>query len=152
MLNKSVFKAELQKIFDYESELFEGWPKTRREAAERWSRAFNEYAKKVVPKSTSYSAARSAFENRFMMIGDNNGIEQFQLCFFDYAVALAPGMLPTYASTPPSVPPILKPVFYIGYGGGSSEQCINKLVDIVDTWMRTGRAKHTTHHTVVPWS
>lgn len=145
-------KLELQKIFDQESPNFEGFPDSLEGAAQRWAEAFDIYAKEVIPFSTTNEAAKSAFISTFMGINFSNGRIQFPLCFVAYATALAPGMLPAFAGTPPIGIPVFDPIYAVGMSGGTSEQCIDMMVNILDIWMRTGIAVNTSTSVTINWS
>jgi hypothetical protein len=152
-LDNSILKQELEKIFDNESDLFEGFPETHELAAERWATAFDTYAKAVVPPSLTSEVAKAAFVSTFLGMNFSNGVIQFPLCFVNYAAALAPGMAPLNTGVPPIGIPIFAPIYAIGYGGGSSAACIALLVNILDTWIKTGTATLVAPpNTVVNWS
>lgn len=152
MLVVNNLSSELEKIFDQESSNFLGFPQSLPEAADRWTEAWDNYAKKVMPPSTTTDIAKETFRNTFLGINNYNGLVQFPLCFFNYAVALAPGMLPTFSGTPPPTPPVLAPVWAVGYGGGGSSECIKTLSSILDSWMKTGIATNIITGVSIPWS
>lgn len=147
-----IFKKGLEGIFDQESENFEGFPDSFASAAERWATAFDNYAKIVVPPSTTNEAAKAAFKSMFMTINNSNGRIILPKCFSAYAQVLASGMQPAFTAIQPIGDPILDPVYVIGYSGGTSQACIQLIVSIVDTWMRTGVAVNNSSFISVNWN
>lgn len=144
------FKVGLESIFDQESDNFDGFPNSFSSAAERWATAFHNYAKLVVPPSTTSEAAKEAFKSTFMTMG--NGRIILPKCFVAYANVLATGMQPAFSSTPPIGEPQLEIVYSLGLGGGSSAQCISMIVSIVDAWMRTGIAVNNSSGVTTNWN
>lgn len=136
-------------VFNSETDTF---PESLEQAAEQWAAAFNDYAKIVTPPSLTFEAAKQSFKSTFLGITMVNGITQFPQCFINYANALAPGMQPAFSSTPP--PPNLNfsPVYALGLSGGSSEQCINMLSNIIHAWMKTGIAVNNSSGATINWA
>ena len=154
MLNVSLFSDGLSKIFDKESFLFEGFPPSIEDAAERWATAFDDYAKSVTPPSVTSPAAKEAFKAKFLTIDrdSGNGLSVIPDCFQSHAVILSSGMSPTYTGVPPTTPPVLDPVWEIGYNGGNSSEVIASLSSVIDAWIKTGTAVHNLTGAVVPWA
>ena len=143
-LDPKTLTDELSKFIDKESSLFDKFPSSKEDAADKWAKAFDAYAKGVFPLSNGMNqAAISDFKGNFMTIDDDTGMTQLAQCFVLYAVKLSDGMtiaVPTITGIPPAGAPNLSSVPGIGMAGGKSAQCIQTLVTIVDTWMKTGKA------------
>ena len=129
---------------------FVSYPDTFLDSAESWSEAFNNYCLDIIPASITHSAAKEAFKQRFLTMG--NGIIIFPQCFVDYAQILATGMQPAFTATAPIGIPNFTPVYSLGYSGATSEDCINLLVSIIHSWMLTGIATNNSSGATIPWS
>jgi len=143
-LMPNILINELSKFIDEKSGLFDKFPSSKEDAADKWANAFDTYAKGVIPLSSGMNqAAISAFKGNFMSIKEDTDMKQLAQCFVLYAAPLALGMttaLPTMTGFPPSASLNLAPVAKLGMNGGSSAQCIQLLATTVDIWMRTGKA------------
>jgi len=135
-------RIELSKIMDQSSPLFEGFPETNIEVANRWSTAIKIYTTSIIPYSANSELAKEAFKLAILPISaqSQNGAALFQTAFTSFASQLAIGMAPAFTGIPPIVPINLLPVNPIGFGGGSSSSCVSLMSTIIDTWFRTGSA------------
>jgi len=138
-LNKSTLHTELSKFFDSESPNFTGMPQTFKESAEKWSNAINTYAKEIEVGSTTSEIAKKTFKFTYMLgQAPNAMIVILPLCFQQYAIMLSMGVSRSYISVPPILPLILQPAFMLGLAGMKSGVVLDKIVDLIDLWFRTG--------------
>ncbi len=147
-------KIALEKFWDQESPNFVESPPTKLAAAEAWADALDVYGINVIPISVGASAGRIAFINTFLTMTEipPTGAAIFPLCFVNYAIPIAAGMLPAFVGTPPPSPPNFAPVIAAGTGGASNAVCLDLMVIVIDTWMRTGTAVPSGGGSTINWS
>lgn len=151
-LNKQILIDEIRKITDESFSGFEEFPKTSQEAGERWAAAVSAYAGSIVPSSQEAENAESSFISTFTPLVETDANAAFAAAFTTYAAQLGLGMQPTFTATPPPTPIVLAPVFAVGLGGGSAQQCAQTMAEIVDLWFRTGSAVNNSSGAIIPWS
>lgn len=140
-LSKSILKSNLQTFCNENSPSFSGFPESFGGAATVWAKAFDAYAKMVIPASSTTQAAKTAFRQQFRLSQDMQDISFLSACFAAYTKVLAAGMAPAFIATPPLQSALnLRILQELGTNGSSSSDCIDTLVALVDTWMRTGIA------------
>ena len=128
-------------FFDPQSDDFNGFPSASQQAANLWADALNAYASQVIPVSTTSEPARLAMLTSLSDININqqNGRIVLPQAFAAYATQLATGMT-TFTGVPPLISINFDPVYALGLLGGSSSEVLSLLVNIIDTWFRTGTA------------
>jgi hypothetical protein len=142
-LIKSNLKSSIREINDTEYTDFKGFPSNTIEVADAWSGIIDSYASKVIPTSTTASAAKAALYGQLLTISSEaaNAFLVLQAGITSYAVALAGGMAGAgFVGVPPPAPLILTPVSAIGLAGGSAEACAEAMSSILDIWFKTGSA------------
>lgn len=151
-LGKSVLKASLQTFCNENSPLFGKFPESFGEAATVWADAFDTYARMVTPASSTIQAAKTAFRQQFVLLQDMQDISFLSACFAAYTKVLAAGMAPAFIATPPLQSALnLRMLQELGTNGASSSDCIDTLVALVDTWMRTGIAVNAVTGVSILW-
>ena len=146
---------EIRAIIDLEYTAHAGFPGSTAETAARWATAVNNYASLVTPPSVTSAAAYAAFQNTLLGMDANsgNGVAIFTSAFTAYAAALAPGMAPAFAATPPPIPIQLGTIIpSLGVGGATAQAIAESMATIIDTWFRTGIAVNNTSGATIPWS
>lgn len=152
-LDRSKLVEELRKIADQEFQLFEEFPKTNLETADRWASAIDTYANKVIPSSTTSNEAKQSFIQVMKQVSPAvDGITLLTQAIVNYATTLSIGMLPSFNGTPSITPLILSSISTIGLSGGSSRQCCELLATLIDQWFKSGIAINTTTGTPVNWN
>lgn len=151
-LVKSILKNELQAFCNENAVNFSGYPGSFEEAAGKWSKAFDSYARGVTPISTTSVGAKSAFEVQFLASKGKEDISFLKSCFAKYVQVLATGMAPLFIATPPNQGALnLEIISTLGLNGGSSEACLDSLCTLIDTWMRTGIAVNSISGITTTW-
>ena len=111
MLTPSILTNELSKFIDQESIVFESFPANSIDVANRWSNAFDIYAKQVIPISTTSDAAKTQMYQTLLALNNTpTGASILSAAFLGYTTVLATGMLPLFVATPPPAPLNLTPV------------------------------------------
>lgn len=119
------------------NELFVDPPKTAEECAAAWAAAMKDYAKTVVPPSTTVSDAAAALEGVLpdAFKAAPAGVES---AFAAFAGTVATGMAPTFTGVPPPAP--------VGFAAllatiqPTREGAAAAFAAKIDAWMRTGSA------------
>jgi len=150
-----ILSTNLQKLLNQEYPSFEGFPDNMGGVVESWANAINDYAKSVVPTSTTSEQAKEAFKSTMLGMSSElgNGAVILPLAFTNYATALALGMAGAgFIGTPPVAPINLAPIIAAGLGGASGEIIANSFTVVVDIWFRTGTATPTAGGSPIIWT
>lgn len=137
----------MRRFTDQEYDDFEGFPETIEDSREAMSEAVYQYAKDIVPVSTTASLAKDAMKDS---LGDMSDITM-KTAFDNFASTLGGGMV-GFTATPPQSQIKLSPVAAIGERGGSAFECMQELVSIVDAWFKTGTATNEGTGATTNWS
>ena len=154
-LIKANLEKELRKLLDQNYSEFVGFPPEILGVASNWSFAINEYAKHVIPISTTSVLAVEAFKVPMLLITNTppTGLAMLSLACTQYAVQIALGMVGAgFVGTPPPVPVDFSSIVPIGLGGASGEVVAGLMATIIDTWFRTGTAVPIAGGAIIPWS
>ena len=134
-LVSSVLNIEVSKIMDNEHLLFEGFPQNNIEVADRWSKAINTYACKVLPASNTFKEAEQSMKSVLLGIGTGNGDVILKLAFTSYAITLALGMQASgFTATPPPTQIDFTALFALSFSGAKQSEIVNLFVTITDVW------------------
>lgn len=145
-LNKNSLKTEIQTFADTEYSGFDKFPESELDAAQAFADALKIYATSIVPASTTVSAASSAMISALGTLS----ISEFQSALTTFASTVGGGMAPAYTATPPSTTIDFSTV--TSKDGENAEDSINELVNVIDTWMKTGTATPSAGGSPIPWS
>lgn len=153
-LVRQTIYSEIRKINDSTYVGFEDFPTSISDSANRWANAVNEYAKSVIPPSSTSEQAKQAFIQVMQQVSvpSQNGFAILKLAFTAYASTLALGMAPTFIATPPPSPIILEVVAPLGLGGGSAEAVASAMSNIIDSWFKTGVAVNSGSGVSINWN
>lgn len=151
-LIRNTLLTELRKGLDEEYSEFTRHPNSLQEAGEIWANAFSNYAKSIIPISTTVESAKSKFISTFNTITNTNGKVVFPSCFQLYCVELGLGMQPLFTAVPPTLPPFFDSVFISGLAGSSTKLCLEQICTIIDAWIKTGLAINNSSGVTTNWN
>lgn len=153
-LVKVTLETALRKIMDPDYVGFVGFPADNVSVANTWGTIVDDYAKLIVPPSTSSAPAKSAFMSAMIPISSSaqNGLAQLVSAFSAYAAALAIGMQPLFTATPPTSPINIVPVTVLGLGGASGEVTSKALASIIHLWFKTGLSTNNSSGASINWN
>ena len=150
-LQRFKLNVEIRKITDEQFILFQGFPKDRFEAANRWANAINNYGKPVLPISKTSDAATNAARNILLNV-PQGGTPVFISALTTYATQLAAGMQPEFTGVPPIGLPVLEPIFKAGFAGASASTIANLLSVEINRWFKTGTAINNASGATINWN
>lgn len=81
-----------------------------------------------------------------------NGITALENGIMAYAQLLAVGMTPNYTAAPSVLPLSFNSAKAKGMAGGSNNQCITTMSNIIDSYFRAGIATDNSSGVTIPWS
>lgn len=152
MLSKTTLLNELRSFADSGYPLFEGFPETFEESADKWSNALYNYAQSMTPTilPSGLIAARQAFTATYLTMrgiyNESNWIilsNAFGAFAGVVSLNVAP-YIPSYTPIGSILYPILKPVSAQGLAGASNYVCLDYISTVVDAWFKTGVSMTTT--------
>ena len=141
----------LSELLDSEFPGYVGTTDDVSEAAKRWSKRFNDYAKDMTYTPSMTELAIQDFETNFKLLSSEskNGLIQLPLAFHAYAIKFSSG-ISSGVSTPPAIPPIITPSTLIFMAGGSIQEVISTLALEIDLWFKTGTV--IINGATIPWN
>jgi len=151
-LSTEILTREIRKVSDESYILFEGFPKSTSETANRWANIVDIYTIDMIPTSTSRDQAKFLFSRSMEQVDIGTGFVVLKLAFATYANTLSLGMNPTFTGIAPVTPILLETVAPIGLGGGSAKEVAIAMANIIQQWFKTGVAINTSSGASINWN
>lgn len=147
-LNTTALESTLTTLFSNPPNSFSG-------CAAQWATAMRLYAQSIVPASVTVTVAadtlQTALTGIFTASNSQLTATQMDAAFAQFATFIAIGMGPAFTGTPP-VSPVNFALLFVT-AETTTEAAVDKVVNRIDTWMRTGTAvQTTTPFATVTWS
>lgn len=125
-------------------------PATHALCAKAWASAVGEYAKSVVPASSSVEAAVAALEARLATaFATTNAAGEMEIAMAVFALGVASGMA-GFAPTPP--PGLVGFAAQFATHPETHADAAEAVAELIDTWMRTGTATPSGGGAPISWS
>ncbi len=151
MLNTEILVNEIRKISDPKFRDFEGFPRSREEAASRWSMAFFKYSMGLYPIPKTTGLAKEIMRKRLLSVDFSDDVLIMEKAVTEFANQLAIGMLPEFAAISPAVPLSYKSAYNRGFMGGTAREVASMLATITTEWFTKGTAINTTTKVELNW-
>ena len=136
----------------------DNFPASYELAATNFGNAVNKYGSKVTPPSTTAAASLAAFIAKFIASKPKESLEILADAVEAYCVALAPGMAPAFAGTPPTaiakttMIAALNAAGEVAKNGGTAEAWAASAASAIDAYFHTGIAVNSTTGVTTPWA
>ena len=134
----------------------DNFPDTFEQAALNFADVINNYGSAVTPPSTTSAAAKSACSAQFIASKSKQSLDIIIDAVQAYCQALALGMAPTFAGTPPPTTAAMKTAIdaagQVALNGGAADDWAQAAATAIDAYFKTGIAVNSTTGVAVPWS
>lgn len=143
-LNPASLQSSLESLFAHP-------PASGAECAQAWANAIQDYAAAIVPVSTTVAAAAPALKSELeAAFASSSAATGFDGAFANFAAAVAVGMLPAFAGTPPPSP--LNIAGQLDIPQPTHAAAAAAFTALIDAWFHTGSAQLVAPpNTVVFW-
>jgi hypothetical protein len=128
--------------------MFAAPPATEAAAAAEWANALEDLTTGIVPPSTTVAAAKVTFQAALVGFGlPGAAAAVLEAALVTFAATVGDGMSATHTDTPP-----IAPVGLLFPTESDAQNAADAIIDILDTWFKTGTATPNAGGSPVNWS